>query len=147
MKATINETEYGNLVAVPIASVAPAFFENTPGNVAALVANPFQFITPSAPALRGQAVQLYANGLGPVQSPPADGVSATAKTSKTTNTATVTIGGLSAPVTFSGLAPGTPALYEVDVTVPSAAAGLSAGSQPVVLTINGKTATSNIQVK
>ncbi len=144
MKATINETEYGNVVTVPVSDVAPSFFETSAGNVAALIANTFTFVTPNAPVQRGQMVQLYANGLGPVQNQPANGVSATAKTSTTTNVPTVTIGGLSAPVTFSGLAPGAPGLYEIDVTAP---ASLSAGSQPVVLTIGGKTATSNIQVK
>jgi len=147
VKATINENEYGNVVTVPISDVAPAFFQSAAGNVAALIANTFTYVTPSAPAGRGQQVQIYANGLGPVNNQPADGVPVTAKTATTKNTATVTIGGISAPVTFSGLASGTPGLYQLDVTVPSAAAGLSAGSQPVVLTINGKTATSNIQVK
>jgi minor extracellular serine protease Vpr len=145
MKATLYESEYGNVVTVPVADVAPAFFETTPGQVAALIANTFTFVTPSAGAPRGQGVQLYANGLGAVQNQPASGVPVTAKTSATTSTPTVTIGGLPATVSFSGLAPGTPALYEVDVTVP---AGLSAaGSYPVVLTIGGKTATSNIQVR
>jgi minor extracellular serine protease Vpr len=145
MKATINETEYGNVVTVPLSAEAPAFFETSVGQVAALIANTFTFVTPGAPVQRGQAVQLYANGLGAVNNQPASGVPAAAKTSTTKNAPTVTIGGISAPVSFSGLAPGTPALYEVDVTVP---AGLSAaGSYPVVLTINGKTATSNIQVK
>jgi uncharacterized protein (TIGR03437 family) len=132
------------VVTAGVSDVAPAFFETSPGQVAALLANTFTFVTPSAPVQRGQQVQLYANGLGPVQNQPASGVPVTAKTSTTKNAPTVTIGGLSAPVSFSGLAPGTPALYEVDVTVP---AGLSAGPYPVVLTINGKTATSNIQVK
>ena len=89
MKATMNETEYGNVVTVPISDVAPSFFEIGSGNVAALIANTFTYVTPSAPVQRGQKVQLYANGLGPVLNQPAGGVSAADKTSTTKNTPTV----------------------------------------------------------
>jgi minor extracellular serine protease Vpr len=48
----------------------------------------------------------------------------------------VTIGGQTATVLFSGLAPGFPGLYQVNATVP---AGISAGTLPVSLTIGGAT--------
>jgi uncharacterized protein (TIGR03437 family) len=49
----------------------------------------------------------------------------------------VTIGGQTANVTYSGLAPGYVGLYQVNVTVPS---NSPAGSQPVTLSIGGVSA-------
>jgi uncharacterized protein (TIGR03437 family) len=93
------------------------------------------------PVNPGQYIEIYATGLGLVvgtggAAPPGDGQPAPASGSPlytTAATATVTIGGLNAPVSFAGLAPGFVALYQVDVQVPS---GVQAGSAvPVVLTM------------
>ena len=46
------------------------------------------------------------------------------------------IGGQAAQVLFSGLAPGFPGLYQVNVIVPNSAA---AGAQKLTITIGGKT--------
>jgi len=54
----------------------------------------------------------------------------------TTTTPQVTIGGQPATVQFSGLTPGLPGLYQVNVYVPT---GISAGTAPISLTINGAT--------
>jgi adhesin/invasin len=49
----------------------------------------------------------------------------------------ITIGGISATVTFAGLAPGFPDLYQVNAVVPS---GVVVGpSVPVVLSVAGQT--------
>lgn len=144
MKVTLYEYEYGPVYNATVADTAPAFFEIIPGSeVAALVANSYEFVTPSTPAARGSKVQLYANGLGPVANQPADGTPTAAKTSTTVATPTVSIGGANATVSYCGLAPGYPGLYEVDVTIPS---GIAAGAQGVSLTIGGQTATSTINV-
>jgi uncharacterized protein (TIGR03437 family) len=145
MKVTLNEYEFGNVVTVPVADTAPSFFETIPGTaVAALIAGSYTFVTPSSPVARGTKVQLYANGLGPVNNQPGSGSPApSTKTANTKSTPTVTIGGQSALVSYCGLAPGYPGLYEVDVTVPT---GISAGAQPVSLTIAGQTAASTIAV-
>jgi uncharacterized protein (TIGR03437 family) len=145
MKVTLYESEYGNLASVAVSDVAPSFFETTPGaEVAAVVANAYTFVTPASPVARGTAVQLYANGLGPVNHQPASGAPGpSTKTATTKNTATVSIGGAPATVSYCGLAPGYPGLYEVDVTVPT---GISAGAQQVSLSIGGQTATSTINV-
>ena len=55
------------------------------------------------PAGIGDFIQIYATGLG-------------------TSTPAVTIGGISASVSFAGLAPGFPGLYQVNVQVPAGAA-------------------------
>jgi uncharacterized protein (TIGR03437 family) len=68
---------------------------------------------------------------------PASGDPASGTTLATTkNPPKVTIGGQDAPVQFSGLAPGFPGLYQVNVTVPT---GISTGTVPISLTINGVT--------
>jgi uncharacterized protein (TIGR03437 family) len=44
-------------------------------------------------------------------------------------------------VSFSGLTPGLVGLYQVNATVPS---GLTAGNQPITISIGGKTSPSSI---
>ncbi len=78
---------------------------------------------------------LYCNGLGPVNNQPADGALASStELSTTTTTPTVTIGGKKAQVLFSGLAPGFPGLYQINVIVPADA---PTGAQPLIVTIGG----------
>jgi uncharacterized protein (TIGR03437 family) len=97
------------------------------------------------PATPGDTLVLYATGLGlatpngnptgtPLangQIPPIDG----SVLYETPTTPVVTIGGIPAKVLFSGLAPGYPGEYQIDITVPS---GVAYGDNiPVVLTILG----------
>jgi uncharacterized protein (TIGR03437 family) len=57
----------------------------------------------------------------------------------------VTIGGVNAPVGFSGLAPNIVGLYQVNITVP---VGVPSGTQPIVLTLGGvSTQTSQLPVQ
>ena len=71
VKVTIDRS-YGNVVTIPLSDYAPAFFEATPGMVAALDAGN-RVVGLTNPARRGQAIQLFANGLGPVINQPASG--------------------------------------------------------------------------
>ena len=97
------------------------------------------------PATPGDTLVLYATGLGlatpngnpngtPLptgQIPPIDG----SVLYETPTMPVVTIGGQPATVLFSGLAPGFPGEYQIDVTVPG---GIASGDTvPVVLTILG----------
>ena len=135
VKVTLDDFIYGNVVTVPLADTAPAFFENS-GIAAALDGNNAT-VTTANPVKRGQVVQLYMNGLGPVTGGPASGEFASGTTLATTKTTPqVTIGGQPATVQFSGLTPGLPGLYQVNVFVPT---GISAGTVPISLTINGAT--------
>jgi uncharacterized protein (TIGR03437 family) len=94
-------------------------------------------LNPGTTATAGQFISIYCTGLGPVSNQPATGMAALVSAlSVTTTTPTVTIGGVAALVTFSGLAPGTVGLYQVNVQVPT---GVSAGMVPVILSIGGVT--------
>jgi uncharacterized protein (TIGR03437 family) len=59
--------------------------------------------------------------------------------SSTTTTPVVNIGGQQAQVLFSGLSPGFVGLYQVNVVVPP---GISAGNQPITISIGGQTSPS-----
>jgi uncharacterized protein (TIGR03437 family) len=105
----------------------------------AILNSSYQLVDASNPATPGSTyVQLYCTGLGAVNNTPNDGSpSPSNPLAQTTTTPTVTIGGLPATVTFSGLAPGFIGEYQVNVLVP---AGVTPGSAvPVVLTIGGVT--------
>jgi minor extracellular serine protease Vpr len=136
MKVTTDEYTYGNVVTIPLQSTAPGFFPVS-GNLAAARDANNNVITASNPAVPGQAIVLYCNGLGPVNNQPADGAPASSTSLSATTTApVVTIGGQTAQVIFSGLSPGSVGLYQVNVYVPS---GLSAGNQPITIAIGGHT--------
>jgi uncharacterized protein (TIGR03437 family) len=135
VKVTIDYSN-GNVVTVPLADYSPAFFEIGTGVAAALDSN-FQVIGASNPAKRGQTVQLYANGLGPVTNQPTSGDPAPASPlAMTKSLPVVSIGGQQAAVSFSGLAPGFAGLYQINVTVPQ---NLTPGNQPITVSIGGQT--------
>ena len=145
VKVTIDGYSFGNVVTVPLADATPAFFEISAG-VAAARDQSGAVITAAAPAKRGQAVQLYLNGLGPLDNQPASGEPAPALPLATTkNTPKVNIGGQDAQILFSGLAPGFPGLYQINAVVP---AGIAVGSAPMTVTIGGQTSkTSGLPVQ
>jgi uncharacterized protein (TIGR03437 family) len=135
VKVTI-DFSYGNVVTLQLSDYSPAFFEIGGGNVAALDSNN-QAIGTSNPAQQGKTVQLYLNGLGPVNNQPASGDPAPSSPLATCiSTPTVTIGGQTAASSFCGLAPGFPGLYQINATVPT---GLTPGSQPITVSIGGQT--------
>jgi minor extracellular serine protease Vpr len=146
MKVTINFT-YGNVFAIPIALTSPAFFEIAPGEVAAEDLT-YTVITPSHPAVHGQTVTLYANGLGPVSNQPASGDPSPGapNLAQTTSLPIVTFGTTQATtVSFSGLTPGIAGLYQINVVVPST---LASGNYPLTVSIGGVTSkASGIQVQ
>ena len=138
VKVTLYGYSYGSVVTVPLADTAPAFFD-IGGGIAAARDQNNAVVTTANPVKRGQVVQLYMNGLGPVTNGPASGefASTTVLTYTKAKDAAVTIGGQPAQVLFSGLAPGFPGLYQVNAVVPT---GISAGTVPITLTIAGATA-------
>ena len=127
------------LVNVPIASHSPALFEYTDasGRRHAAAVNETGVVGQANAARRGGIVSLYANGLGPVDDHPASGDAAPSDTLVLTRTtAVVTIGGRPAEVLFSGLAPGSVGLYQLNVRIPP---DVLPGSQPVQITVGDAT--------
>jgi uncharacterized protein (TIGR03437 family) len=131
---------------VNIAPFAPGLFTlNIAGSSqgAVLIANTVLFAAPpsvpgSQAASRGGVISIYGTGLGAVSNQPPTGAAAQASPlSSTPTTPTVTIGGIVAHVSFSGLVPGTVGLYQVNVQVPT---GAPVGNAvPVILSIGGVT--------
>jgi len=132
-------------ITVPLSSEAPGIFMlNSSGQGAVLIANTASIAAPvatfpgSRPAKRGEFVSSYCTGLGAVTHEPATGAPAAASplSLTSTNPIAASIGGVPAPVSFSGLAPGFLSLYQVNVQVPSNSPTGSA--VPLTISIGGK---------
>jgi uncharacterized protein (TIGR03437 family) len=130
------------LYTIPLNDYSPACFEYTEVGtnrlLAAALDENYQLAGTNNAVARGRVVQLYANGLGPVDAAhqPASGEPAPAQPLVWTRVKpTVTIGGKPASeVPFHGLAPYNVGLYQLNVVVP---ADVEVGLQPVVITVNG----------
>jgi uncharacterized protein (TIGR03437 family) len=123
--------------AIPVGVADPGIFSlGAPqGGQGAIVNLAGSVVNANSPAHAGDYLEIYATGLGPVSNQPATGAEAgISLLSNLTGNATVTIGGVPAPViTFAGLAPTFIGLYQVDVQVPM---GITAGNAvPVVVSI------------
>jgi uncharacterized protein (TIGR03437 family) len=103
--------------------------------LAAVLDSGYGLISTGNPAKRNDVVQIYVNGLGPVDNQPATGDASPSQPLATTRVVPeVTIGGQRAEVSFSGLSPGIVGLYQVNARIP---AGAASGLQPLVITANG----------
>ena len=135
---------------------APALFTANgqgSGQASAIISNTSSLAAPtgaypaSRPVKPGEFVLLYCTGLGAVTNQPAAGdVSPGNPAAATVSTPTLKLGGVSVPVSFSGLAPNFVGLYQVNFQIPAAAA--SGNAVPLVLSIAGvssNTATIAIQ--
>ncbi len=106
--------------------IFPAFF--TSGNYVAAVRSDGAILTAARP---GEQISLYGNGFGftsPVVAPGRVGQTE----APLTNAVTITVGGLSAPTTFTGLS--ATGLYQFNITVPA----LAGGDHEVIATIAGQ---------
>jgi uncharacterized protein (TIGR03437 family) len=92
---------------------------------------------------------IFATGLGPVvgsngEAPPADGAAAPLTTVyRTTAAVAATIGGIDAPVLFSGLTPSLVGLYQVNVQVPAAVP--TGDTVPLMLTVTDPVTGQSVQ--
>ena len=101
----------------------------------AILNQDYSFNTPANPAKRGDVVQIFATGQGPVSNAPASGAIALSSPLSTTPVnPVVLIGTLPATVQFSGLAPSFVGLWQVNAYVP---AGAASGPVPVQIVLNG----------
>jgi uncharacterized protein (TIGR03437 family) len=146
VKVMVNYT-YGAEYTLALAEYAPGIFviDSATQAAAALDQNNV-VVTASNPVAPGSTVQLFLNGLGPVSNTPADGAAApSSPLAETTTKPIITIGGQTATVSFSGLAPNYASLYQVNFVVPQ---GIAAGVQAITCTIGGVTSkTAYLSVK
>lgn len=133
---------------VTIAAFAPGIFamnEAGTGLGAILIGGTGQLASVSRPAERGEYLSIFCTGLGAVSNQPVSGTAALASPlSVTRTTPTVSVGGVNAVVTYSGLAPGFVGVYQVNVQLPE---GVASGSAvPVVITISGAPASNTVTI-
>jgi uncharacterized protein (TIGR03437 family) len=135
----------GSTLSVPqtvtVATASPGIFTTNQkgfGQGAILKSDGVTLAQPATPAAIGETIIIYCTGLGAVTPTVTEGqpAPATPVLAATSNPTTVTIGGQSAPVAFSGLSPGFAGLYQVNAVVPS---GIATGDAvPVTVTVAGQ---------
>lgn len=141
-------------VSVPLAAIGPGIFSipngagyavavnNSDGSVAA-PPGAIPGIT-THPANVGDALILYANGLGPLDNPVQDGAAAgTTTLSHTLTVPQVLVGNVNAAVLFSGMTPQFPGVNQVNFLVPQVSAG---NSIPLQLVSGGITTTDQVVI-
>lgn len=133
-------------VTVPLAAQGPGIFLlNTSGQAAVEIAGTATIAAAAGTFPGSRAAQagvdyitIYCTGLGAVTNQPATGALSSGTTlSQASATVTVSIGGVNAPVTFAGLAPGYLGLYQVNAQVPANAP--TGAAVPITIGIGGKT--------
>ncbi len=141
-------------ISIPVAEEAPEFLyfhENSNGQnpIAAIEPNGAYIGAPGlisgatfAPAHPGDVITAFGVGWGPASSSQTPGTIATAAATLT-SPYTLTLVGKTVDVKYAGVSPGYAGLYQIDFTAPS---GLSAGNQPLVLTVNGAATSSTAYI-
>lgn len=128
-------------LAVVVAGAQPGVFtvnQQGTGQAAALHAGTATLAAPESPVRRGEAVEVYCAGLGPVALAVPDGEPAPlTPLARTVTPVSATVGGRPAEVLFAGLTPGTFGLYQVNVKIPDDAPAGEAVT--VVLTQENRT--------
>lgn len=148
VKVSLDPLTSSALYQVPVATYAPAFFEiqDLGGSGRLMAAAVYQqpgtgnvgIVSSSNPAHPGWYVQLYLNGLGPVNDPPPSGEPAPLdRRVWTQERPVVRVAGREVPVLFHGLAPGFVGLYQVNIQLPD---DLPSGWQTLDLSIGGVSA-------
>jgi len=117
---------------VPVVPVQPGIFSYAVGTqiFGAILHLDYQLADSSDPVTAGEFMIIYCTGLGQVASHPADGSAGDGQT--TLALPTVSIGGIPATVSFSGIPSNSVGVYQLNVQVPH---GVPSGNQPVVVTV------------
>jgi uncharacterized protein (TIGR03437 family) len=137
--AVSNGGTVGASISVPVLTAQPGIFNYSAGGntFGAILHANFELANSANPAKPGDTVLIYCTGLGAVSSPPEDGAAGNGQ--HTMAMPSVTIGGMKAIVSFSGLAPGFVGLYQINAEVPPT---LKAGNQAVVVEVSGASSNS-----
>jgi uncharacterized protein (TIGR03437 family) len=123
-----------NTVTVPLGATSPGVYslDQSGSGAGAILHTDYSLVNASNPAAAGETVLVYLTGMGTVTPNVADGTAGTITTLYKSNADVgVLVAGRAASVAFSGLAPGFPGLYQLNVTLPPAL-GFS-GSLPLVI--------------
>ncbi len=116
---------------VAVRSYAPSVFTHPTIADPILVHLDGSLVTPQSPAVRGETLVVFATGVGDLNNPPRTNQPApSSPLAESKIVPTVTIGGVAAPVLFSGLTPGFIGLVQINITVPD---GVSSGNLPFVV--------------
>jgi uncharacterized protein (TIGR03437 family) len=95
---------------------------------------------PASPLTSGASVAIYCTGLGAIDQPLDPSMAAPATPVNAVNPVSVSIGGQNMTVSFAGLVPGYPGIYQITGTVPS---GVPTGNNiPITVTAAGQTSTA-----
>lgn len=119
------------------------------GTGSALVTNSsYAILTTSVPAKPADEITVWMSGLGETSTSVTAGDAAPGLTSGSSpaavsDTVTATIGGVSAPVTFAGLSPGSSGLYQVNIQAPFV---LLTGAASLQITVGTTTSQSSVTV-
>jgi len=133
-------------VVVPLAAFAPAIFslnQQGTGQGVVTIANSRTIVAPAGsvpgaearPAAKGEYLSIYCTGLGDVSNRPATGAAALDGSSTAKSPVTVSLGSVTVPAAYAGLAPGFVGLFQVNVQVPAATP--SGPAVPLVLSVAG----------
>jgi len=118
----VNNGSLSNAVTEFVYETLPGVFTEPPGGLGlgAVLHTNYALVTEKNPAKVGETVLVYATGMGTVFPTVGDGQPASSTSlSKTSHTITADVGGVSAVVSFSGLAPGYAGLYQINLQIPS----------------------------
>jgi len=138
--SVLTKVSYGDISTdvyeVALNDYSPAVFQYPIGAGLAAARYNGDIASAANPVPRGEGVvEIYCNGLGPVDQPvPAGEPAPESPLIRTTTPIVVTIGGAPAEVQFSGLTPTGIGLYQINV---KPAADTPVGAQPVVITTGG----------
>jgi uncharacterized protein (TIGR03437 family) len=125
----INNNVASNIVSEFMSYTAAGVFTEPEGGVgyAAALHPDYSLVTEDSPAQVGETVAVYLTGLGDVNPAISDGDAGPESLSYTVNAITATVGGVSANVTYAGLAPDLAGLYQINITIPSGVASGDVG--------------------
>jgi uncharacterized protein (TIGR03437 family) len=113
--------------------------------VGAILKPDYSTVSASNAAPRGTAVIIYATGGGLTTPTSVTGAVAPQTPLLLTNApVTVTIGGIAATVSYAGSAPGlVEGVLQINAVIP---ASISAGSQPILVTVGGNTSQNGVTI-
>ncbi len=137
-----NQNGTSNTVTVPLAATAPGIFslDQTGGGSGAILHLDFSVVNAQHPATRGETIQIYLTGLGAVNPGVADGTPGRGSPLSVTqiqpsstcadNSICVLIAGRPAAISYAGLAPGLPGVYQINAQVPTV---MTSGALPLAI--------------